>query len=131
MEVISPAAEAIMAKNMMNTLKRFIELDIKQLNKEETIFVRKWKIMSFGIDYDDVPEKFKNNLVTVPTRTLAAEWGVSRDRFRIREGGFERKNRRSTVSKDPDIIKKIRNYFELPENSSQVLGLRQKYHYFI
>ena len=42
----------------MNTLKRFIELDIKQLNKEETIFVRKWKIMSFGIDYDDVPEKF-------------------------------------------------------------------------
>ena len=116
---------------MMNTLKRFIELDIKQLNKEETIFVRKWKIMSFGIDYDDVPEKPKNNLVTVPTRTLAAEWGVSRDRFRIREGGFERKNRRSTVSKDPDIIKKIRNYFELPENSSQVLGLRQKYHYFI
>ena len=115
MEVISPAAEAIMAKNMMNTLKRFIELDIKQLNKEETIFVRKWKIMSFGIDYDDVPEKFKNNLVTVPTRTLAAEWGVSRDRFRIREGGFERKNRRSTVSKDPDIIKKI---------SGQILPMR-------
>jgi hypothetical protein len=55
LEVISPTAEAIMPKHMMNTIKRFIKLDIKQLNKEKTIFVKGQEAVHF------LPQKNQRN----------------------------------------------------------------------
>jgi hypothetical protein len=105
---------------MWKVLKKFwTEFDQKFMASDELLLVRRLKLMSMGL-MDQLPEQYPDDLVEVPVRTLAMALGIPRSKIRIRIFDFHSKRRTSTVSDDPVIIEKIKNYCELTENSTQV-----------
>ena len=113
-------AKEIAKENMWKTLQKMVtESDMKSLSTEDQIFTRKLKIFSTGVE-KDLPEHYPDDLVEVNLSMLAKLLGINRDKLRVRIVGFDSQKRISTVSDDPVIIAKIRAFFELNENSSQV-----------
>ena len=113
-------AKEIAKENMWKTLQKMVtESDMKSLSTEDQIFTRKLKIFSTGVE-KDLPEHYPDDLVEVNVCMLAKLLGINRDKLRVRKVGFDSQKRISTVSDDPVIIAKIRAFFELNENSSQV-----------
>ena len=72
----------------------------------------------------DLPEHYPDDLVEVNVCMLAKLLGINRDKLRVRKVGFDSQNRISTVSDDPVIIAKVKAFFELNENSSQVHSVK-------
>ena len=105
---------------MWKVLKKFwTEFDMKLMASDELLLIRRLKIMSMGL-MDQLPEQYPDDLVKVPIRTLATALGIPRSKIRLRIVDFHSKRRTSTVSDDPVIIEKIKDYCELTENSTQV-----------
>ena len=105
---------------MWKTLQKMVtESDAKSMPTEDKIFIRKLKILSIGFE-KDLPEHYPDDLVAVNVCFLAKALGINRDKLRVRNVGLASRKRSSTVSDDPVIIAKIKAFFELNENSSQV-----------
>ena len=105
---------------MWKTLQKMVtESDAKHQPTEDKILIRKLKIFSMGVE-KDLREHYPDDLVEVNVRMLAKLLGINRDKLRVRIVGFDSQKRISTVSDDPVVIAKIRAFFELNENSSQV-----------
>ena len=82
------------------------------------MFIRRFKLFALGIDRR-IPEKLtRGDLVQVKVAYLAKDLEIPRSKLRIK-GDFDNKSRKNTISDDPEVILKVRNFFELPEHSSQ------------
>ena len=109
-----------MKENLYKTMMFFCKKEFNAANftSEERLFIRQYKMMGMA-DPDQVPTNLtEGNLEHIEQRALAADLGISRRKLRIK-GSFEKKSRPNKVTDDPEIILKVRNFFELAENSSQ------------
>ena len=89
----------------------------KNSNADEIEFIRRFKMYGMGYKRELPPKLTSERVVVVSHKTAAKLLGVRKDRFRFR-GHYNNKKRKSTLTGDPIVISAVRNYFELPENST-------------
>ena len=94
------------------------EFDIRENSDVDEIeFIRRFKLMGMGVKSKMPTKLTAERVVVVPIQTAAKELGVARGRLRIKSH-FHNKKRISKLTDDPIIISAVRNYYELPENST-------------
>lgn len=109
-----------MKNNLYKTVRKFISNDFgirKDSTADEILFIRRMKLFAIGAS-DRVPENMGDDLVEIDVNALANALGISRFKLRVK-GDFYNKKRKNTVADDPTVISQVRNFFELPENSTQ------------
>ena len=73
------------------------------------MFIRRFKLFALGIDRR-IPEKLtRGDLVQVKVAYLAKDLEIPRSKLRIK-GDFDNKSRKNTISDDPEVILKVRNF---------------------
>ena len=110
----------VMKENLYKTMIFFCKknFNASKYTPDIMLFIRRYKMMAMA-DPEQVPSILtEGNLEKIEQRALAADLGISRYKLKIKSS-FEMKSRKSSITDDPEVIMKVRDFFELPENSSQ------------
>ena len=104
----------VMKENLYKTMI-FFSKNASKYTPDIMLFIRRYKMMAMA-DPEQVPSILtEGNLEKIEQRALAADLGISRYKLKIKSS-FEMKSRKSSITDDPEVIMKVRDFFELPEN---------------
>ena len=108
------------AKNFLVIFKRVMRLEKRVVDDDLALLISRYMKIGMG-ESRKIPEPIRDELVGIKHRTLGDQLGISRYKFKSFKG-WQPQKRKSTKSGDPELILKVRNFFESEEFSSQLKG---------